>query len=143
MDKIDLCDSCVAKGDRAWCQKAECQYHDLWLTQTLQVEVERVLTAHARTAHEVEQTLGKALGYAPLYPDASEEDDGQVNVGEHVPETIALEAARRISQTERTNKILRAALQAIAARGIRPGPPGIVTLLAMRKIAEQAIAATK
>ena len=50
--------------------------------------------------HEIEQTLGKALGYPPLYPGASPVDDGQVCVGDHVPETLATEAAVRIAALE-------------------------------------------
>ena len=41
--------------------------------------------------------LGKVLGYTKLYPYASQVDDGQVDVGEHTAETLAQEAANRIS----------------------------------------------
>jgi hypothetical protein len=54
--------------------------------------------ALTRQNHEIEQTLGKTLGYPPLYPDASPVDDGQVCVGPHVAETLALEAADRIAR---------------------------------------------
>lgn len=46
-----------------------------------------------RMIHEVEQSLGKALGYPELYPDASAVDDGTVCTGDHVPESLAAEAA--------------------------------------------------
>ena len=54
---------------------------------------------------EVEQILGKVLGY-PWYKDdqknfpGATEDDG-VCVGEHVPETLAEEAASRILELQR------------------------------------------
>lgn len=48
--------------------------------------------------HEIEQVLGKALGYPPAYPDASRTDDGVVCIGDHVPETLAIEAAWKIAE---------------------------------------------
>lgn len=64
--------------------------------------------------HEIEQTLGKALGY-PWFKDdqknfpGSTEADG-VCVGDHVPESLAAEAATRIrsleQQVERLSKIV-------------------------------------
>ena len=57
--------------------------------------------------HEVEQTLGKALGYPELYPYASLEDDGTVCVGDHVPETLATEAARRLQELKRQLETLQ------------------------------------
>lgn len=64
-------------------------------------EVKRLATL---TFHEVEQTLGKALGYPWFkddqknFPGATEKDG--VCVGEHVPETIAAEAARRLVEAK-------------------------------------------
>ena len=49
-----------------------------------------------KQSHEVEQILGKALGYPSGYPDVSEVDDGSVCVMDHTPETLAMEAARVI-----------------------------------------------
>ena len=50
--------------------------------------------------HEIEQTLGKALGYpeftAEFFPDGK--PNGDVCVGEHTPETLAAEAARRLRE---------------------------------------------
>jgi hypothetical protein len=66
--------------------------------QAAEAEVARLRDALARQNHEIEQTLGKALGYPPLYPDVSPVDDGQVCVGDHVAETLALEAADRITR---------------------------------------------
>jgi len=64
-----------------------------------------------KTAHEVEQRLGKALGY-PWYkddlqnfPDATEADG--VCVGDHVPESIAAAAANRIRKLEEQVKCLQ------------------------------------
>lgn len=51
---------------------------------------------YMKEGHEVEQALGKALGYPELYPDVSDIDDGTICVGEHTPGTIAAEAASRI-----------------------------------------------
>jgi len=55
-----------------------------------------------KTDREIEQVLGKVLGY-PLYandkntfPNATESDG--VCVGDHVPETLAVEAARKIEE---------------------------------------------
>jgi len=63
-------------------------------------EIERLRDAYAKQVHDVEQTLGQALGY-PWYKDdqknfpGATEADG-VCVGEHVPETLAAEAAAQI-----------------------------------------------
>lgn len=68
-------------------------------------ELERELADLRRKAQtvfrEVEQTLGKALGYPPAFPDVSEIDDGSVVVGDHVPETLAKEAAKLIESLRR------------------------------------------
>lgn len=68
------------------------------------VELER---AAYKQAWEIEQILGKALGY-PKYRDDPENfpsvTDDSVCVGEHVPETLAMEAARRIETLERDGR---------------------------------------
>lgn len=46
----------------------------------------------AREANEVDQILGKALGYPLYYPDVSDVDDGMVCTGEHVLASLAQEA---------------------------------------------------
>jgi hypothetical protein len=67
-------------------------------------ELAKAKDAARRTFHEVEQTLGKALGYPWFkddpknFPDATEADG--VCVGEHVPESIALEVANKIKELE-------------------------------------------
>jgi hypothetical protein len=68
----------------------------------LEAELAKAKETAQRVFHEVEQTLGKALGY-PWYkddpknfPDATDADG--VCVGAHVPESIALEAANRIAE---------------------------------------------
>ena len=67
-------------------------------------ELEEVLehykTACIKTQYEISQTLGKALGYPWLIDDqknfpGATEDDG-VCTGEHVAETLALEAAGKL-----------------------------------------------
>jgi hypothetical protein len=60
----------------------------------------RLRAALARDNHEICQTLGKALGYAPHYPVVSDVADGTVCVGDHVAASIAAEAARRIEELE-------------------------------------------
>lgn len=59
-------------------------------------EIERLKEGYGRELNEVEQHLGKALGYPELYPHVSDVDDGTVCIGEHVAGTIAHEAANRI-----------------------------------------------
>lgn len=54
------------------------------------------LAAFLHENYEIEQTLGRALGYPPAYPDVSDIDDGTVVVGPHTPLTLAQEAADRI-----------------------------------------------
>ena len=55
--------------------------------------------------HRIEQILGKALGYPWFkddqknFPSATEEDG--VCVGDHVAETLAMEAAKKIAQLEK------------------------------------------
>jgi hypothetical protein len=70
----------------------------------LEAELARVKYSAQQMFHEVEQTLGKALRYPWFrddpanFPTATEADG--VCVGEHVPESIALEAANRIRELE-------------------------------------------
>ena len=67
-------------------------------------ELERKIDGHAKEGHPVEQALGKALRYPwfrddrKSFPDATEADG--VCVGEHVPGTLAEEAAARIAALE-------------------------------------------
>ena len=74
----------------------------------LEREVERLKDAIIKQSHDIEQTLGRVLGY-PWYkddrknfPDATEADG--VCVGEHVPESLALEAANKIKRLEELYK---------------------------------------
>lgn len=66
------------------------------IVAALRAEVKKHHDACCLISHEVEQILGKALRYPELYPKASEIDDGSVCVGEHVPQTLAQEAANKI-----------------------------------------------
>ena len=72
--------------------------------RNLSKELDRLRAGISRQEHEIQQALGKALGY-PWYKDdpknfpGSTEKDG-VCVGDHVAETLALEAARKISDLE-------------------------------------------
>lgn len=73
--------------------------------QELQAELKRCQYAYYKTAYEVEQALGKALHYPKYaddpktFPEAAGTD--AVCVGEHVPASLADEAAQRISELER------------------------------------------
>lgn len=64
--------------------------------QALEKERGRLLHAVVKQGYDIEQILGKALGYPSGYPDVSEVDDGSVCVMDHTPETLAMEAARVI-----------------------------------------------
>lgn len=70
-------------------------------------EYQRLKKAIIEMTHEIEQTLGKALDYPPLYPHVSNVDDGQVCVGEHIPETLAEEAAERIAKLQHELEALK------------------------------------
>jgi hypothetical protein len=61
-------------------------------------ELMRLRGALVRQGHEIEQTLGRALGYPPLCPGEGTVDHGQVCVGEHTAESLAAEAAETISR---------------------------------------------
>jgi hypothetical protein len=56
--------------------------------------------ARAREAEEVDQILGKALGYPEGYPEANSVDDGWVNTGPHTIASLAAEAADAIAHLE-------------------------------------------
>lgn len=65
-------------------------------------EIERLRTACATQNYNIEQTLGKALGY-PRYGDLSgptgdHEADDEVFTGEHIAETLAMEAVKEIER---------------------------------------------
>lgn len=78
--------------------------HSLKLTAAIAAalaEKEREWASHYfKTAHEVEQILGKALGYPEADESIMEKPDGSVVVGDHVPESLADEAALRIKTAE-------------------------------------------
>jgi DNA repair exonuclease SbcCD ATPase subunit len=85
-----------------------------------QEEIERLKNAYSKSADEVEQSLGKALGY-PWFKDDQKNFPGAtkadgVCVGDHVPESIADEAAKRITDLQEENAALRAEVQEIHAR---------------------------
>lgn len=97
-------------------------------------EVERVRQAAAATGNRVEQTLGTALGY-PLMGDEVGGGPGEVAVGDHVPESVAMEAAERIAGLGAEVERLRAALEKLATIG-RDGLPGT----GVGRIAREALA---
>jgi hypothetical protein len=65
-----------------------------------EVEAGRIRQAYDVLSHEVEQTLGKALHYPAYGPDWFDDGqpDGSVCVGDHVPESLACEAAETIER---------------------------------------------
>lgn len=87
------------------------------LDRVQELEAQRI--AWIKECHEVEQTLGKALGY-PFYcdldsfPDATDADG--VCVGEHIPATLAMEAAARILKLEEKINTFRELLTHSASR---------------------------
>lgn len=68
---------------------------------TMLAEIARLWKAHTETCRYIEQTLGKALGYPRFcddqktFPDSTP-DDG-VCIFDHTAETLALEAANKLS----------------------------------------------
>jgi hypothetical protein len=76
--------------------------------------IERLRAACSRQNEEICQVLGKALGYPWFkddpanFPDATEEHG--VCVGDHVAESLADEAAKRIERLERALAETKAAL---------------------------------
>jgi hypothetical protein len=68
----------------------------------LRTEVSRLKDAYHKTASEIDQTLGRALGY-PRYRDDQKNFPGTTDAdgvctGDHVPESLAAEAAKAISR---------------------------------------------
>lgn len=66
---------------------------------------EKAQQAYYQQANEIDQILGKALGY-PWYKDDQKNFPGAteangVCTGDHVPESLAMEAAARLAQAER------------------------------------------
>ncbi len=78
----------------------------------------RAEDAYFQTSHDVEQALGKVLDYPELYPHVSKIDDGSVCVGDHVPATIAAEAANKIKDLKEGGEAVIRYLQAIS--GLNP-----------------------
>lgn len=75
----------------------------------LATRAKKLELAYTKTTEEISQTLGRALGY-PRYcddqknfPGATDEDG--VCVGDHVAETLANEAARRIASAAAVQKL--------------------------------------
>jgi len=56
-------------------------------------EQEQRIAAYEAECFDVEQDLGRALGYPVMAP----EEGGDVDVGDHTPSTIAAEAAQRLA----------------------------------------------
>ena len=81
------------------------------LVDSLRRELKQTKNVATKSFHEVEQTLGKALGYPWFkddqknFPGATKRDG--VCVGEHVPETIAQEAAKRLKDAGKDAKIMQ------------------------------------
>ena len=86
----------------------------------LRAEVERLRSAHTNLQHDIQQTLGRALGYPWFKNDqknfpGSTEADG-VCVGDHVAESLADEAADKIAALRAALSTARATALEEAAR---------------------------
>jgi hypothetical protein len=85
----------------------------------LEEKLDKTKSIAQKSFHEVEQTLGKALGYpwykddSANFPDATEADG--VCTGEHVPESISSEAANKIKELESELAEAKDALKAMFA----------------------------
>lgn len=61
-------------------------------------EIERLTIAYRKSKEEIEQDLGKALGYPAYDESVMEVPDGSVCIGENCAESLAAEAARTIRE---------------------------------------------
>jgi hypothetical protein len=77
----------------------------------LKARIDILEKAIATEHDEIEQILGKALGYPEYYPDISDVNDGSVCVGEHVPASLAEEAATKIRSLTGDVDQLKAAIR--------------------------------
>lgn len=95
-----------ARGGRL---TALCDSHE-----ALRAKVEKSERAYYTTANDIEQSLGNALGY-PKYRDDPENfpeaTDDSVCVGDHVPESLASEAAAKITSQNATITRLRGLIE--------------------------------
>lgn len=64
------------------------------------IRLREQVDAMARERYEIDQILGKALGY-PEYTEDFGAPKGDVCTGEHVPVTLAREAAKRIEELKK------------------------------------------
>lgn len=97
----------VARLEAELAEAATCAEENETLRGLL-YEAKRQLTDYQSECREVEQVLGKALGY-PWYKDDQRNFPGAtgaegVCVGEHVPGTIAAEAARALTEARRARR---------------------------------------
>lgn len=98
------------KGESLWPAHTNLLLDEIEL---LTKDRDRYCKAYWESAHEIDQTLGRALGY-PVYPDNDPNcpgEPGEVETGEHVPETLAMEAANKIRSFEQTIASYREALE--------------------------------
>lgn len=82
--------------DRAW-KDIRCLQGALDIATEALKNRHRDVSNFFTEAKEVDQILGKALGYPPYFPDVSQVDDGSVCTGEHTLVSLAEEAAARIA----------------------------------------------
>jgi hypothetical protein len=90
-----------------------------------QAEIARLRDAYATTSHVVEQALGKALGYPVMGPEVCGPEGnpgGDVCVGDHVPESLAAEAAAKIVELATEIVRLRREMEQLRAGRFDPGP---------------------
>ncbi len=107
-----IIDILIKQGGQEWEEKVERATLQAE-NATLKEQVRHLEHAGAQEGYDVEQALGKALHYPLLYPHVSKVDDGTVCVGEHVPATIAQEAANKIVAMEQRLTQAQAELAAL------------------------------
>lgn len=104
----------------------------------LQNRLEQFQRKVQEASHNIEQTLGKVLGYPwhkddlKNFPDATEADG--VCVGDHVAESIALEAAHRIETLKKENNKLKLQLSSQKEDGCIVSVGGLVTDIEQKEI---------
>lgn len=123
---------CVPRDQFEQVERERTAFGDYWREE--RQKKRRFEAGYYQMAQEVEQSLGKALGYPELYPAASAVDDGTVCVGDHVPESLAEEAAETIEKLRKQAEIglsyrdLAGRIVDELLRAIDPMPLSVYTL---------------
>jgi hypothetical protein len=100
--KLAMCGECSAEHSI-----------EKWNNRSVPAQIETWKYAVAKDNHDINQILGKALGYPEAFPDISDVDDGSVVTGEHIPVTLAMEAAKQLTQTQQKLDTAAEALESV------------------------------